>query len=113
MNVYFKNKPKESKYRSMLATKEENLSVYTAINIAVASLKRSLTKYFDEYKVFPDDISCEIDVSGKHAHFNCYEWFEVASLPVSCTYDNIKIEMISESKARIEYIDNYSHIVVG
>lgn len=110
MNVYFKNKPKESKYRSMLETKEENLSIYTAINIAVASLKRSLTKYFDEYKVFPDDISCEIDVSGKHARFNCYEWFEVASLPVSCTYDNIKIEMISESKARIECIDNYSHI---
>ena len=110
MNVYYKDKPKESKYINMLATKEENLSVYTAIYIAVASLKRSLQKYFDEYKVFPKDISCEIDVSGRYVEFHCYEWFEVASLPVSCTYDNIKIEMISESKARIEYIDDYSPI---
>ena len=110
MNVYYKNKPKESKYRSTLTAKEDNLDVHAAITIAVASLKNSLAKYFGEYKVFPDDASCEVDISGRHVCFNYYEWFEVASLPVYCTYDNIKIEMISESKARIECIDNYSPI---
>lgn len=110
MNVYYKDKPKESKYRSILVSKDETPSIYTAISIAVASLKRSMAKYFDEWKAFPKDISCEIDVSGRCVGFHCYEWFEVASLPVSCTYDNIKIEMISESKAIIEYIDDYSPI---
>ena len=110
MNVYFKNKPKESKYRSMLSNKEANLSVDTAICIAVASLRRSISEYICKYKKPPKDMSCIVDVSGKYISFDCYEWFNIVSLPVSCSYGDIKIEMISESKARIEYIEGYHPI---
>ena len=103
MNIYAKEKHDTSKYRSMLATAEEYLRVHDAIHIAVTSLKQSVHDYIAQYKKYPSDMSCVVDVSGRYTAISCYEWFKLEPLARSCRYDGIKIEMISESKARIEF----------
>lgn len=112
MNVYHKDEPKESAYENRLLyiSDSDDISIHTAIEIAVESLRDSMIKYFNRYNKFPDDMSCEVDVSGKDIVFNCHRWFEAVSLPVSASYNNMRIELISENKVRIEYIPDYEPV---